>query len=109
MNSIDDFRLRRFFRKRLVPVAEKLRARGFSFFPLGPEPEAETWYEGPPTEPKFTSLNVDECEAALRELWRSQDLPELAELADELMKLAEHLEIHEEESADVSPFVYVMY
>ncbi|MEO2003489.1 MAG: hypothetical protein ABGY41_05275 [Candidatus Poribacteria bacterium] len=109
MSSTDDLRLRRFFRKHLLPAAAKLRARGVSFFPLGPEPEAETWYEGPPTEPKFTSLNVDECEAALRELWQNQDRPELAELAGELMKLAEHLEIHEEESADVSPFVYVMY
>lgn len=109
MSLTDDLRLRRFFRKRLAPVAEKLRARGVSFFPLGPEPEADTWYKGPPTEPKFTSLNVDECEAALCELWRAQGLPELAELAGELMNLAEHLEVHEEESADVSPFVYVMY
>ena len=109
MSSTDDARLRRFFRKRLAPAAEKLRGRGVSFFPLGPELEADTWYTGPPTEPKFTSLKVDECEAALRELWQRQDLPELAELAGELMNLAKHLEVQEEESEDISPFVYVMY
>lgn len=109
MSSTDALRLQRFFRKRLVPAAEKLRARGVSFFPLGPESEAETWYEGPPREPKFTTLAVDECEAALRELWQQKDLPELAALAGELMNLAKHLEVQEEESADVSPFVYVMY
>ena len=109
MSSTDELRLRRFFRKRLLGAAEKLRARGVSFFPLGPEPEAETWYHGPPAEPKFTSLNVEECEAALRELWQGQDLPELADLAGEMMNLAQHLEVQEEESADVSPFVYVMY
>jgi len=109
MRSTDANRLRRFFRKRLVPAAEALRARGVSFFPLGPEPEPDSWYTGPPTEPKFTSLNVDECEAALHELWQGQDLPELAELASEMMNLAKHLEVQEEESEDISPFVYVMY
>lgn len=109
MSSTDDAQLRRFFRKRLMPAAEKLRARNVSFFPLGPDSESDTWYEGPPSEPKFTSLNVDECEAALRDLWQGQELPELAELAGELMKLAMHLEIQEEESSDVSSFVYVMY
>ena len=109
MSSTDESRLRRFFQKRLIPVADKLRARSFRFFPLAPEPDMDTWYEGPPSEPKFTSLDVDECEAALRDTWANQDLPELVELAGELMDLARQLEIHEEESADVSPFVYVMY
>jgi len=109
MNSTDERRLRHFFRARLLPAAEKLRSRGISFFPLGPEPELDTWYSGPPTEPRFTTLEVDECETAIRELWQSQHLPELAELAGELMKLAEKLEVQEDEDADVSPFVYVMY
>ena len=108
MSSTDDLRLRRFFRRRLVPVAKKLRSRGVSFFPLDQEPEAETWYEGPPMGPKFTSLDVDECEAALRAFWQERELPELAELAGELIALATHLEVQEEESAEVSPFVYVM-
>ena len=109
MRSTDRQKLRRFFDKRLVLAAEKMRARGVSFFPLGPEPEADTWYTGPPTEPKFTSLDADECEAALRDLWQGQGLPELAELAGEMMKLAEHLEVRKEENEDISPFVYVMY
>ncbi len=109
MRSTDSQKLKRFFDKRLVRAAEKMTARGVSFFPLGPEPQADTWYSGPPAEPKFTSLDVDQCEAALRDLWQGQDLPELAELASEMMKLAEHLEVGEEENENVSPFVYVMY
>jgi len=109
MRSTDRQKLRHFFDKRLVPAAKKMRARGVAFFPLGPEPEADTWYTGPPAEPKFTSLDVEECEPALRDLWQGQDLPELAELAGEMMKLAEHLEVRKEENEDISPFVYVMY
>jgi hypothetical protein len=109
MNSTDNARLRRFFRKRLLPAAKKLQSRGVSFFELGPDDRAESWYEGPPSEPKFTSLNLDECEAALRNLWQEQELPELAELATELMQLAQRLEVQKEESSDVSSFVYVMY
>jgi len=109
MNSTDERQLRRFFRAKLIPAIEQLRARGVEFFPLGPEPELDTWYQGPPTETRFTTLDVDECEAAIRELWESQDLPELAGLAGELMRLAEALEVREEQDADVSPFVYVMY
>ncbi len=110
MSSTDESRIRRFFRKRLTPTAAKLRARGLRFFPMGPEPEAETWYvEGEGDESEFVELEVEACEEALRELWERQDLPELAALAAPLLDLAKQLEVAEEDSSEISPFVYVMY
>lgn len=109
MSSTDERRLERFYRTRLVPAAEALRARGVSLFPLGPDDASESWYVGPPREPKFATLEVEACEDALRELWQENDRPELAALAEELMEIARRLEVRDEDSADVSPFVYVMY
>jgi hypothetical protein len=40
---------------------------------------------------------------------RARGLPELAALAGSLMALADELEIHQEQSEELSPFVYVMY
>lgn len=109
MNSTDERAVRRLFAERLVPAAEALRARGVRFFPVGPEPEAESWYEGPPTDADFMTLRDVDVEAALRARWKAQALPELAQLAAALLELARSLEVHEEQTPDISPFVYVMY
>ncbi|MBK7949410.1 MAG: hypothetical protein IPK00_11890 [Deltaproteobacteria bacterium] len=110
MSSTDAARLRRFYVERLEPAARRLRERGVEFFPLGPDPSAKTWYVAPPTGPDFSSLDDEAaCGEALREAWTSQGYPELAELVPELMAIARELEVVEEETADISPFVYVMY
>ena len=110
MSSTDEKRLRRFYRDHLVPVAERLRARGVSLFPVGPEPEADTWYRpGPSGEAEFVEIEIDDCERLIRELWEARGLPEIAELAGPLMELSRELEQTEEQSSEVSPFVYVMY
>ncbi len=101
----------RFWQRRLRPAAERLKARGVGFFPRGPEREAESWYvAGPPAEaPELVEIPLDGCADLLRRHWEEAGLPELAALADELVELARACEIEAEESADVSPFVYVMY
>jgi len=111
MSSTEDPRLGRFFDRRLVPLAERLRARGTRFFPMGPDAEAESFYlPANRVEPEFIELEGPAaCERALRELWEEQKLPELAALAGPLMNLARRLEIREEEWGEISPFVYVMY
>ena len=110
MSSTDEQRLRRFFAERLVPAAETLRRRGVQLFPLGPEPDAESWYvEGPGPERDFVELPEDGLEDALRALFRERGLPELEALAPALMELSGALEIAAEETPDISPFVYVMY
>lgn len=110
MSSTDDARLRRFYVERLEPAARRLRERGVAFFPLGPDPSETTYYVAPPTGPDFFPLDDEAtCGEALRQTWSSQGYPELAELVPELMAIARELELVEEETADISPFVYVMY
>ena len=110
MRSTDEARLRRFYRRRLRPAAEELRARGVGFFPLGPEPEASSWYEeGPSGEPEFVELEPEDLERALREHWGREGLSELVALVGPLAELAKKLETPREDPGDVSPFIYVMY
>ncbi len=111
MSSTEDARLGRFFDKRLVPLAEKLRARGTRFFPMGPDAQASTYYVAPRRgKPEFTQLEGPaECEEALYDLWEGQGIPELAALAGSILELARQVEIREDESGEISPFVYVMY
>jgi hypothetical protein len=109
MSSIED-RLRRFFREDVTDAARGVAARGVRFFPLGPEPEADTWYlPAPAGEPDFAEIEAEACARLLAERWNAQGLPELARLAGPLLALAKELEFDEEQAADVSPFVYVMY
>ena len=110
MSSTED-RLGRFFDKRLAPLAEKLRARGTRFFPMGPDAQAASYYVAPRRgRPEFIQLDgPEDCEAALRALWEGQGMPELAALAGPLLELARQIEIREDEMGEISPFVYVMY
>jgi hypothetical protein len=108
MNSTDERRIASAFHDHIEPAARQLRERGVRFFPLGPDDEA-SWYAQPPTGPDFFSLDPEACGRALRERWQAQDLPELVALVDPLIELAGGLEIAEEDTPDISPFVYVMY
>ena len=110
MSSTDDARLRRFFRDRIVPAAEQLRERGCSFFAEGPDPEASTWWEsGSEEEPALIEFEADDAARILHARWTSDGVPELADLAAPLLELAEELKTTQEESGEVSPYVYVMY
>jgi hypothetical protein len=111
MSSTEQTRLGRFFDKRLVPLAEKLRARRVQFFPMGPDARAASYYLTPRRgKPEFIELEGPaDCEKALRELWDEQKIPELAQLAAPILELARQVEIREEETGEISPFVYVMY
>jgi hypothetical protein len=109
MSSTDEAKLRRFYQRELCAAAEALARRGVRFFPLGPD-ERESWYEpADANAPEFIAFEAQDLERTLREHWERQGLAELAGLAHELAALARELELSEEQSADVSPFVYVMY
>ena len=108
MSSTDDRLLRRFWAARVVAAAEALRRRGVRFFALGPEP-GESWYEGPPTGPDFRRPDEAALAAELAARWNAEAFPELVALAAPLEELAGQLEIGEEQTPDISPFVYVMY
>jgi hypothetical protein len=99
MSSTDDF-----FRERLVVAAERLRQRGVRFFALGPEP-ADTWWV--PVAHSQALEPLSDPAARLKELWA--DVPELAELADELLALAEAQRPTSESDGSVTPLIYVMF
>ncbi len=53
--------------------------------------------------------SFDSFEKALTDMWTSQGSPELAALAPTLSKLAKSIYLVEEQSEEVSPFIYVMF
>ena len=98
-----------FFTEQLAPAAERLREQGIAPFPLGPEPEAETWYVVPvPDQPEFITVERDTLEETLRTAWEGT-LPELAALAAPLVDLAQRLGLDREDPAELSPYLYKMF
>ncbi len=105
-----------FFREVLVPVALRERATGREFFALRPDAAAESYYVEPTNrsmEPADFELRASESvEDFIRELaalWASEGLEELAATAPRLAALASGLREDEEQTDDVSPFMYVMF
>ena len=96
----------RFFRERLVPAAAALRKRGATLIPDGPDAKAPTYYVARPIEESYVfDLSVPLSDAVQR---RWEDYPELAALAEDLLRLARDLR-QKEESGEVSPFIYAMF
>lgn len=105
-----------FFREVLVPVALRERASGREFFALRPDAEAESYYVEPTKSlmrPEDFELrageSVEEFVRELAALWASEGREELAAMAPRLAALAAELREDEEQSDDVSPFMYVMF
>jgi hypothetical protein len=105
-----------FFREVLVPVALGERGAGREFFALRPEGEAESYYVEPTRREMrpedFELRAADSVEDFVRELaalWSSEGREELAAMAPRLAALAAEVREDEEQSGDVSPFVYVMF
>ncbi|MFL6285131.1 MAG: hypothetical protein ACJ74Q_18470 [Pyrinomonadaceae bacterium] len=105
-----------FFREVLVPVALSERALGREFFALRPDAVAESYYVEPTKRamsPEDFELRASESiEAFVRELaalWSSEGREELAAMAPRLASLASELREDEQQSDDVSPFMYVMF
>ena len=106
----------RFFRREMMVLAERMKREGREFFPVTPNAEAQTYYmdrDRRTLSPQdFEGLGCEssaEFADRLLLLWRSQGLEELESLIPTLSKLAGELYRVEEQQAEVSPFVYVMY
>jgi hypothetical protein len=105
-----------FFNEVLVPVALRERAAGREFFALCPDASAESYYVEP-TNPSmeaedFELRAADSVEEFVRELaalWMTEGLEELAAMAPRLAALAAEVREDEEQTDDVSPFMYVMF
>jgi hypothetical protein len=111
MSSTDDTqaRLEAFFTERLVPAAQSLRARGVEFFPLCPDADAPTyWHRRDDAGDYLDSVDPAATAARLREMWAEH--PELVALVEPLLELAAAVaRPANEQSAEVSPFIYAMY
>lgn len=113
MSSTDraaERRLKRFFEQRITPAAERLRRKGTHFFATRPDPSAKSYYEKHErADSPFVEIEFENCESLAAQMWQRQGYPELVELCGPLFALASQLTPPEEESADVSPFIYVMF
>jgi hypothetical protein len=111
MSSTDDARreaLEAFWDRHMVPAAEALRARGVSFFPLGADASAETYWNARADGGDYLSaLEPGDLEAALRERWAEH--PELLALVGPLLELSARMAERPEESGEVSPLIYAMF
>jgi hypothetical protein len=105
-----------FFREVLVPVALKERESGREFFALRPDASVESYYVEPTKrEMRPEDFELRACESVeefvreLAALWASEGREELAAMAPRLAALAREVREDEEQSDDVSPFMYVMF
>src|SRR4051812_37704197 len=117
MNSTDDDaplrdKLRELFFQQMVPSGTRARARG-GFFPLRPDAQASSYYAARAKRSMdagdFELPAPEKLADALKELWRRQGCADLTPMAQTIAELAEALRHQEEQSDEVSPFIYVMY
>lgn len=120
MNSIkfknNALYVRNVFMKEVVPVSRLSKKEGKVYFPVGPDPNALTYYRKQvqtvmtPEDFEVSGCeSLDRLEIALAELWSSQGHNELVPLSLTTSKLARLLHESEQESEQVSPFIYVMF
>jgi hypothetical protein len=112
MSSTDDRESRElleaFYRERIVPTAEVLRARGARLFERGPDEAVSTYWISRTDDSDYVSTFASaDISDGLRRRW--SDRPELLELADEIAALASRLEEPEPGWTEVSPFIYAMF
>ena len=106
-----------FFEEHLEPISNVTGAGADRFFPRGPERGVESYY----VRREQTAMSREEFEllsysdavslaARLRDMWSGPEDSDLAALAGELAALAERMASAEEDQpAEVSPFIYVMF
>ena len=106
-----------FFDEEIAPLAERERAEGKWFFPLGFDTEAETYFLTPARnvmEPHDFELRATESPEKFVEelaaLWTREGHSELAAMAPRLAELAREMAAREQpEAEDLSPFMYAMF
>ncbi len=111
-----DRRLKKFFRSELLGIAAQYRREGRELLAGNPDPDLSSYYirrsQTKMSKQDFESgscRHPGELAQALNELWSSQGYEELCKLAPQLAKLAESLKRSQQETDEISPFVYVMY
>lgn len=104
------------FLEKIIPVSIDLHKKQINFFPLKPNLNSPTYYlERELTAMRPEDFEVPGCEnsealgKSLAELWISQGYKDLIPLAQTTAELAELLRETEEESEEISPFIYIMF
>jgi hypothetical protein len=105
-----------FFNKELVELANRLKRGGRSFLAAGVDPKADSYYitrrRRTMTRSDFESAGCrspDSFPDDLTRLWKGEGREDLLSLIPGLAKLARGLYNLQDQSDEVSPFVYVMY
>lgn len=97
-----------FFRDRITPAAERLRARGVEWFPLSADGSAQTYYGTRSSGGDYIDeIKSGDIETRLQALWA--DVPELAELIPDLLRLSARLATTDDDVKEVPAFVYAMF
>lgn len=120
MSSTDDEKAfmaaRAFYDAHLESLAERVRREGCGYFSVRPDAADTTAYvrrtrtEMAPADFEQADVTTpEELERRLCILWEAQGCAELLPLARPLARLAHDLRTDEEQDADVSPFIYVMF
>jgi len=104
------------FLSAFLSVAEEIRRDVGDLFPLGPDNGSTTYYRNRrKTRMRREDfeveglLSLDNLEIALRQMWEEQGLTALASLAPAIVDAARALHGLEEETDEISPFIYVMF
>ncbi|MCE2659715.1 MAG: hypothetical protein LW854_15970 [Rubrivivax sp.] len=108
--------IKRFFDEQLLPLAAQLKAQGLPLLDAGPEPSAASYFI-PRQQRRMTPADFDQGgltspESAaqdIRKVWSATAGHPLAPLADSVARLAVDLRQGQEQSGDVSTFIYAMY
>lgn len=105
MSDRTEEQLKEFYRERLIPISAAYK----DVFPLRPDEAAQSYYIDRADSGNYIhEIDSNDTEGELGKLWRDGS-PELAEIAGELMRLADILQEKEETSNEVSPFIYAMF
>lgn len=106
----------RFFDRELMALARELRGQGVELLASALQPQKSSYYSQrtvtamAPASFEWGGAESDaQLQAALAAMWRGSDCPRLEALAPSVARLAAGLRSTEEQAAEVSQFVYVMY
>src|SRR5437870_7212705 len=109
-NTEKDKFSRAIFNDKLLPIAKLVVERGIEIFPLAPDPSASTYYKIREDDGSYIH-EIDPANIAteLSAMWSDGDLPELSDLAADLIVLAEALRSQPDDAEEISPFIYAMF
>jgi hypothetical protein len=100
--------LAEFYRERILSLAERAAKRGIESFPVRGDALADSYFTERSDNETYIHT-IGNIRDDLNELWAGDKIPEMAEIARPLMKIAEMLREREQASDEVSPFIYAMF